>query len=184
MTIRRQLCRDIINNVLVKSRVQSFRDILPVEERFALFAEIMHAHVFPEGCRSSGHILAEWQISRRQFSLWRWRHGGHRRFLQTVIQAAWSELEGIDYTQFNFAPLQDLLRQQTLHFCEMLQIQDQSACRLRLAGFSADLELLDHKLELLNKEPHRLDIHYRIDLLEHAFEAHITSRNSLPFLTF
>jgi hypothetical protein len=177
--IRKSLCADLITDALRRvGGWQSARRPRPCdfteEDRFAIFRRIMHDHVRPiaDSLDYAGRTAYSWT-----FSASAWRSGGRRDFEKRVRRSAQEELAEIDYRVYDFSPLDCIIGDDALHFCELLEASDAVVMAQRMNGMEADLALIDRKLKwfLAKKEPFG-EIKYRISLYNHMYEAVIRGK--------
>ena len=104
--------------------------------------------------------------------------------MELVHKSAMEELAEINYQAYDFAPLECIIGDDTLHFCRLLKAADSAAMKQRMNGMKADLALIDRKLKRFcaKKEPLG-EVKYRIALYNHTYEAVIFGRKGhSPFI--
>ena len=128
------------------------------DERFRMVKAILHNHAFPGGMEA--HV-PEWRVERRIYTLDEWQAGGQRRFVQEVSAAAMSELDDIDYTEYDLSPLRRIIGNTGRSLCAQL------------------VALLGRKARGLADVSAASEIAYRVAFYEHAFEARIRTGRRL-----
>ena len=146
------------------------------DERFRMVKAILHNHAFPGGMEA--HV-PEWRVERRVYTLAEWQAGGQRRFAQEVSTAAMSELDDINYMEYDLSPLRRLIGDAGPSLCARLAAADRTAYRLRLEAMKADLALLGRKARGLADVSAVTEITYRVAFYEHAFEVRIRTGRRL-----
>ena len=75
-------------------------------ERFDMFRYLMHEHVYP--CSDllgyEGRLTYSWS-----HSVWSWRHGGKRKFIERVRASAQEELAAADYEVYDLKQIRCLI---------------------------------------------------------------------------
>ncbi len=182
--VKRRLCGDPVRDAL---RAVGREDVLPgqvhpgdftIGERYRMVEAVLHEQAFPGGMERR---VPDWRVQRRVCTLDEWRHGGRRRFEQEVSAAARSELEGVDYAEYDLSPLRCLIGECGRSLCARLSVADRTAYRLRLEAMKADLALLGRKAQRLALDGTAAEFTYRVDFYEHAFEARILTIGRLAF---
>ena len=172
--IEKQLCRDLIAEALRKvvrwrgARAPEPGDFTE-EERFAVFKQLMHEHVWPAAdiIRHDGRITYSWMSS-----VWSWRHGGKRRFVEHVRKSAAAELADADYTVYDLSSIRCIIGNDGPRFCRLLSATDVAAMERRMSGMKADLAVIDRKLDRFQCEKLPFcELKYRIALYDHTYEA-------------
>ena len=180
--MRRRLCGDPVRDALRaigRDEVNAGRMCpgdFTDDERFRMAKTILHNHAFPGGLE--GHV-PEWRVERRIYTLDEWQAGGQRRFVQEVSAAAMSELDDIDYTEYDLSPLRRIIGNTGPSLCAQLVAADRTAYRLRLEAMKADLALLGRKARGLADVSAASEIAYRVAFYEHAFEVRIRTGRRL-----
>ena len=139
------------------------------EERFAMFKHIMHEHVWPVAdiIHYDGRITYSWVSS-----VWRWRHGGKRKFVEYVRKSAAAEIKEADYTVYDLTPIRCLIGNDGPRFCRLLTASDVAEMEQRMNGMEADLKVIDRKLDWFRREKESFgELKYRIALYDHTYEA-------------
>ena len=146
--IRKQFCGDAVAEALrAIGQRRGSCDPAPwdftEEERFKMFKCLMHSHVYPAAdlLGYDGRIAYSWT-----YSIWTWRHGGKRKFVNEVRAAAQAELAEADYEVYDLTPIRCLIGDSGPRFCRMLAAEDAATMGQRINGMEADLAMLDKKL--------------------------------------
>ena len=192
--IRKKFCGDAVGDALhAIGRRRGDRDPVPGDfterERFKMFRYLMHEHVYP--CADSiwheGRLTYSWT-----HSVWSWRHGGKRKFVNLVRASAQKELAEADYEVYDLAQIRCLIGDDGPRFCRMLAASDAAVMEQRMNGMEADLAMIDRKLKLFRggraesealpsaasgfAEMSTGELRYRIALYDHSYEAVIRGR--------
>ena len=179
MTPRKKLCGEPVRDALwaIGLRVPKSRRIVPEdfteEERFRMFKAVLHGQVFP-AAEITGWDGRTTYVD--EHSVWAWRHGGRQRFEERVRASIAEEVARADYTVYDLSPLRCLIGDDGAFFCRMLSAADAAEAEQRMNGMTADLDVIDRKLDRIKKGESFGDLRYRISLYDNAFEAVIHGR--------
>ena len=174
MLERKKLCRDAVRDALRSvgqwplPKNPSPHDFTE-EERFRMFRAVMHGHVWPVAdiIRYEGRFAFCWM-----YSVWRWRHGGRRRFAQRIRAAADEELAEIDYSAYDLTPICNLIGDDGARYCRLLHVADAAEMEQRMNGMEADLSVIDRKIDAFRRNREAFgEMRYRIDLYNNSYEA-------------
>ena len=139
------------------------------EERFRMFKAVMHGHVWPVSdiiCYE-GRIAFSWT-----YSVWSWRHGGKRKFMERVKASAQEELASADYEVYDLRQIRCLVGADGPRFRRMLVAEDAAMMEQRMNGMEADLAVIDRKLDAFCRTREAFgELRYRIDLYDNSYEA-------------
>jgi len=197
--IRKKFCGDAVGDALrAIGRRRGDRDPVPDDfterERFDMFRHLMHEHVYPcaDYIGHEGRLTYSWT-----HSIWSWRHGGKRKFIERVKASAQEELAAADYDVYDLREIRCLIGDDGSRFCRMLVAADAAMMEQKMNGMVADLATIDRKLKWFCGGGHAgrvtlpacgregrvtlpgggffeaalSEIRYRIALYDHSYEA-------------
>ena len=113
-----------------------------------MFKAVMHGHVWPVSdiiCYE-GRIAFSWT-----YSVWSWRHGGKRKFMERVKASAQEELASADYEVYDLRQIRCLVGADGPRFRRMLVAEDAAMMEQRMNGMEADLAVIDRKLDAFRR---------------------------------
>ena len=172
----KRFCGDAVGDALrAIGRQRGDYDPVPDDfterERFDMFRYLMHEHVYP--CSDllgyEGRITYSWT-----HSVWSWRHGGKREFIERVKEAAQEELAAEDYEVYDLRQIHCLIGDHGPRFRRMLVAEDAAMMEQRMNGMEADLAAMDKKLKwFYGGMGHAAlpELRYRIALYNNVYEA-------------
>ena len=147
--IRKKFCGDAVGDALrAIGRRRGDRDPVPDDfterERFDMFRHLMHEHVYPcaDYIGHEGRFTYSWT-----HSIWSWRHGGKRKFIERVKASAQEELAAADYDVYDLREIRCLIGDDGSRFCRMLVAADAAMMEQKMNGMVADLATIDRKLK-------------------------------------
>ena len=174
--IRKKFCGDAVRDALrAIGRLRGDCDPVPDDfterERFNMFRYLMHEHVYP--CSNllgyEGRTTYSWT-----HSVWSWRHGGMRKFIERVKEAAQEELAAEDYEVYDLRQIHCLIGDDGPRFRRMLVAEDAAMMEQRMNGMEADLAAIDRRLKWFCGGAGHValpELHYRIALYNNVYEA-------------
>ena len=147
--IRKKFCGDAVGDALrAIGRRRGDREPVPSDfterERFDMFRHLMHEHVYPcaDYIRHEGRLTYSWT-----HSIWSWRHGGKRKFIERVKASAQEELAAADYEVYDLRQIRCLIGDDGPRFRRVLVAEDAAIMEQRMNGMEADLATIDRKLK-------------------------------------
>lgn len=175
--VRKKFCGDAVGDALrAIGRRRGDHDPVPGDfterERFNMFRYLMHEHVYP--CSDllgyEGRITYSWT-----HSVWSWRHGGKRKFIERVKASAHEELAAADYEVYDLRQIRCLIGDDGPRFRRTLVTADAAVMEQRMNGMEADLAAIDRKLKWFCSGGHEAtalpELRYRIALYNNIYEA-------------
>ena len=170
----KKLCGDAVGDALrAIGRRRSDSHPAPSDfterERFDMFRHLMHEHVYPcaDSIRHEGRLTYSWS-----HSIWSWRHGGKRKFIERVKASAQEELALADYEVYDLRQIRCLIGADGPRFRRMLVAEDAAMMEQRMNGMEADLAVIDRKLDAFCRTREAFgELRYRIDFYDNSYEA-------------
>ena len=171
---RKKFCGDAVGDALrAIGRRRGDCDPVPSDfterERFDMFRYLMHEHVYP----CSGQLGHEGRLTYSwSHSVWSWRHGGKRKFIERVKASAQEELAAADYEVYDLRQIRCLIGDDGPRFRRMLVAADAAMMQQRMNGMEADLAVIDRKLAAFCRTREAFgELRYRIDFYDNSYEA-------------